>query len=305
VNVFIGRPNAGKSNILESLGLLSWAHYARFGGSNLVRRFVRHERPSNLFYDELLDRIIEIKADSLLLDFGFASGRFEGKYREGDEGLAQLFGDYQNLSMSAIGRAPTESVNFYRFETLQTSRFERHESEFLLPPTGENLLAVTLHRKEVKSMARKLLDDFGLKFVLKPQEFRIEIFKEEEDVITSLPYLLLSDTLQRIHFYMAAILANKNSVNVFEEPDSHTFPYYAKYLAEAIGLDSRGNQYFISTHNPYFLEPLLEKTPKEQIAVFFTYSEDYETKTRLLSEKDLEKLIEVDVFLNLDSLLEN
>jgi AAA15 family ATPase/GTPase len=50
INVFIGEPNTGKSNILESLGLLSFAYYGRHGYP--ATRFVRHESPTNLFYDQ-------------------------------------------------------------------------------------------------------------------------------------------------------------------------------------------------------------------------------------------------------------
>ncbi|MHA1431833.1 MAG: hypothetical protein ACTSRV_15795 [Candidatus Freyarchaeota archaeon] len=50
---------------------------------------------------------------------------------------------------------------------------------------------------------------------------------------------------------------------VFEEPEAHAFPYYTKFLAEKIALDT-SNQYFISTHNPYFLLSILEKAPKDE-----------------------------------------
>ena len=56
VNIFIGEPNTGKSNILESLGLVSFAPYARYGNDG--KRFVRFERTGNLFYDEDLDEPI-------------------------------------------------------------------------------------------------------------------------------------------------------------------------------------------------------------------------------------------------------
>ena len=103
---------------------------------------------------------------------------------------------------------------------------------------------------------------------------------------------------------MAAILSNKDWVLVFEEPESHTFPFYTKYLAELIALDQAENQYFISTHNPYFLLPMLQKSPKDDIAIFATYFEDYQTKIKPLSEKQVGELVEMDVFSNLDSFLE-
>jgi len=44
INLFIGEPNTGKSNILETLGILSFSSYGR------IEDFVRFERMSNLFY---------------------------------------------------------------------------------------------------------------------------------------------------------------------------------------------------------------------------------------------------------------
>lgn len=60
INIFIGEPNTGKSNILESLGMFSFGAYARYALSGIMD-FVRLERMSNLFYDENLDEKIEIK----------------------------------------------------------------------------------------------------------------------------------------------------------------------------------------------------------------------------------------------------
>ena len=105
-------------------------------------------------------------------------------------------------------------------------------------------------------------------------------------------------------FYLAAIDSNKDSFLAFEEPESHAFPYYTKYLAEVIALDKNNNQYFISTHNPYFLLPVLEKAPKEDVAIFITYFEDYQTKVKPLSHKQLGEIMEIDVFSNIERFLE-
>ena len=58
VNVLIGEPNTGKSNILEALGLISYVGY--FDSPADLQAFVRCDDVSNLFYDGDLSREIEI-----------------------------------------------------------------------------------------------------------------------------------------------------------------------------------------------------------------------------------------------------
>jgi AAA15 family ATPase/GTPase len=150
-----------------------------------------------------------------------------------------------------------------------------------------------------------VFSEYGLRVVLKPQESKIEVKKEIDDVIISYPYALVSDTLQRVVFHLVAIETNEDSVIIFEEPEAHAFPYYTKFLAERISLD-KTNQYFISTHNPYFLLSVLEKTPKDDIGIFITYLKDYQTNIRPLVEEDMPEILELDasVFFNLDRFLE-
>ena len=73
INLFIGEPNTGKSNILETLGILSFSKY----GS--ITDFVRIESMSDLFYDENLDEKITISADDTVLEITFDKERFIGR----------------------------------------------------------------------------------------------------------------------------------------------------------------------------------------------------------------------------------
>lgn len=58
INLFIGEPNVGKSNILEALGLLSWC-----GLLNVpLKDFVRFQSMQHIFYDCLTD-------EPILIDF--------------------------------------------------------------------------------------------------------------------------------------------------------------------------------------------------------------------------------------------
>ena len=56
VNLFIGEPNTGKSNILEALALLSWC--AR--PDQNLGDYVRYQTIQNLFYDQLVDHEIQM-----------------------------------------------------------------------------------------------------------------------------------------------------------------------------------------------------------------------------------------------------
>jgi len=295
VNIFIGKPNVGKSNILEAIGMLSFGGYGGYLGE-----FVRFENIANLFYDNDLNEKIELSADQVKFTMSFDGSVFVGKY----EGLGEIKLEYSGRQIGGIASIPNlRNFKFYRFKKLDG--FNPGNPEFLLPPNGKNLLTVLLTHKGLKLIVMSIFNSYGLRIALKPQENKIEVVKFLEDVLISYPYSTISDTLQRVVFYLTAIESNKNSILAFEEPEAHAFPYYTKFLAERIASDE-SNQYFISTHNPYFLLSVLEKTPLKDINVFMVYFEDYQTKVKRLSESDLEEImsLELDVFFNIDRFLE-
>jgi len=307
LNLFIGEPNAGKSNILEAIGLLSHGFHSRFEGD--IRNFVRFESMKDLFYDHNLGNKIRIKyhiyeAEAVRgISINFADGRFEAVLGTGNGGQ-NVF----RLSYEGTGERWTlndlKFLKFYRFERKRI--FSDQRSEFLVPPSGENLLAIILVNKELKTLLRELFDRFGLRLVLKPEESKIKVQKQLEDIIIAFPYSLTAETLQRLVFYLTAIHSNKNSTIAFEEPEAHAFPYYTKYLAEIIALDKNENQYFMSTHNPYFLFSILEKAPKDETAVFYTRLENYQTKVKPLTEKNKKEILEkgIDPFFDITQFLD-
>jgi len=297
VNVFIGEPNTGKSNILESIGIFSLP----FGMSN-PKDFVRFENMSDLFCDHDIAEIIEITGDNIHCEVRFDNRQFSiNANKKGGELFTSSY-DYAGVSQG--GRSGGDSpVKFYRFGIINT--FPIKTSDFLRPLRGGNLLSILLTNKSVRKLVADIFNNYGFRIVLKPQEDKIEIQKEIEDVIISHPYSLVSDTLQRLVFHLVAIETNKDSIIIFEEPEAHAFPFYTKFLAERIALD-KTNQYFISTHNPYFLLPLLAKTSKGDIGIYITYLKDYQTKVRPFSEEEMPELFDLDasLFFNLDKFLE-
>ncbi len=300
VNLFIGEPNTGKSNILEALALMSWC--AR--PSQNLGDYVRFQATQNLFYDQLVDREIHL---SLSLSSGkpkaglsvrFVNDRFElrGPPTYGD--FATI--DYQGR-FSGSNHPQTGDIKFFRFKNFPD--YTDATPGGLKPPDGANLFSVVFGSESLRETMKEFFRKYGLKLVFKPQERVFEVQKQTGDLVFGYPYTLASDTLRRIIFYTVAIASNKDSVLVFEEPESNAFPYYTKYLGERIALDQT-NQFFIATHNPYLLSAIIEKARKEDVQVFITYFKDFQTRVKPLTPDQVVELMEADPFFNMDRFIE-
>lgn len=105
-------------------------------------------------------------------------------------------------------------------------------------------------------------------------------------------------------FYFAAIDSNHDSVLILEEPEVHSFPPYTKQLADRI-IASKDNQFFLTTHSPYILQNLVSDLGADDLNVFITYFDHYETKVKRLTETDLSRVADfgIDLFFNLDQFI--
>ncbi len=316
-NIFIGEPNTGKSNILEALGLISFIGMRQYYPEVKLDGFVRHEQLSNLFYDEEVGEGSSIRCDSLKVTFSYIDGEYFGNCyatlpNEQIIGIASVSGSTTTfnkvLNHFRSGEAPrtdfTEpsKVRFYRYTA--AGAFASEFGGFLLAPNGPNLPSLLLQNRNLRITVNQPILSVGLHLGIRPQENKIELVKQADDIIISYPYSLASDTLKRMTFFTVAIETSDNSVVVLEEPEAHSFPGETKLLAEQIAMDENDNQYFIVTHNPYFLMPLFSKAPKDDISINIVYSEDYQTKVRPLEEEELPELFELDIFSNMERYLE-
>ncbi len=300
VNIFIGKPNTGKSNILEVIGFLSHIYFGN------LKDFIRLEKMDDLFYDHelsesILMRVVMERSDFIISTY-YTNGEFHIRLDNEAPLLKYDYGGGIKYKAPKDLRKLFSIFKFYGFRP--KSEFPSKEVDYLIPPDGPNLLSILTVNKLLKKLVSNLLRKYGLRLILKPLEGKIEVAKEYEDILITYPYTLISDTLRRLILYLAAIETNEASVIALEEPEAHAFPYYTKYLAERIALDKR-NQYFISTHNPYFLLSITEKTPANELAVYITYYEDHQTKVRRLNTKDLEKVLnrELDIFFSIEELI--
>ncbi len=331
INLFIGEPNTGKSNILEALGLLSWLTYAKTlpsrqnnpqNISTLIIQpqpfyprlfdFIRFISVQDLFRDGLIDDRMEISIKKEVetgIEMKLQSGFFiiekkvekTGKKSKKEPEIIPL--DYNG---DVTGTPPViedfSSIKFYRF-LKQQFFFPIDFTSYLLPPSGSNLFSLIMGNKKLREIMIHFYKESDLVLVLKPQSRNFEIQSPREDFVFSYPYISVSDTLQRILFHTIAMESNENSTLVFEEPEAYAFPYFTKYLGERIARYN-SNQFFISTHNPYLLQSILEKADKKDINVFVTFIKDFQTKAVLLTGDQVSELLDSDPFFNLANIVD-
>ncbi len=298
VNVFIGEPNKGKTNILEGIALFS---------HNLPTRFqdtFRFSIVSDLFYNFDISKPIDIQTND-------TQGQFFYNKKASNFEFHQLLLGQMKLRFSigingngggSVGGFTDIGIRFYNYNKNLTN-FKGADLGHLSTPDGDNLPLLIYSHKDLRKIVSDFLKEHGYRLNINPVEREILLTKEENDELYNFKYSLVSETIKRIVFLMLAIESNKNSTLLFDEPEAHTFPFYTKYIAERIALDTT-NQYFLTTHNPYLLSSIISKTPTEDLSVGVVYMDNYETKVRVIQPDQYEELTDADVFYNLEHLTE-
>lgn len=332
VNVFIGEPNVGKSNILEALGLLGVGYSTN--SNKILGEFIRYEKISNLFYDDDLLQVVEVITDQVKASLSYEANSLDvAKLIIGETGwvaqmqdmehpnliyehLSQIrpangkvtFGPYFN-AINPNGQAYRNTLDLLSTCLSPIRKYEFKSLPFignkfpyyLIPPNGSNLFSIVNQNKSLRTEIGELLAEYGFRFVADQSESRFDIEKLTEGYyVNKYPYSSIADTFQRLIFYFAAIDSNKDAVLILEEPEVHSFPPYTKDLADRI-VASTENQFFITTHSPYILQNLIEELDDNELNIFITYFENYETKIKCLSGEDLSRVADfnIDLFWNL------
>ena len=297
-NLFIGEPGAGKSNLLEALGLLSFIDARQYDPDIALDGFVRHERTANLFYKGDTANPLSIRGGAAAVELACHAGQYRGLYRHSDGATAALCCDDRTIrEVAPIAAESRPPVRFYRAPAL--TDFRESDCDFLLPPAGRNLLSLLAREGELRYWVNLPFRPYNLSLELAPRQKQLKIKSCDGDG-AAIPYSLAPETLRRMAFYIAAIDSNRRTVLVFEEPEVHLFPGDAAFLAEAIALEDNLNQYFITTHSPYFLMTLLGKAQQEQLSVNLVYGDKGQTKVKTLPQETLPELYEVDIFSNIE-----
>ncbi|MEP6466224.1 MAG: AAA family ATPase [Parafilimonas sp.] len=325
INVFIGEPNTGKSNILEALDLsfLSWMMgmnetITKVNENNIngkiekidLKKYFRIDKAEKLFHLGNLNQPINISHPGFSYDTSleFRNDKESGKnfFQLNTSGNPRTFFDNDLI--------PIEPVQFfgspikpYRYK----SNIQFHDTgnyiNRLMPPFGNNLAKVIFHNPDIQEFAKEFAAEYGFEFNINSATNEVNIqLRLNEGLVYTLPFEALAETFKRILFYLSAVTHNNGYVITLDEPDTHAFPAYVGMLADKI-IGNASCQFFITTHNPYLLDEFIEKTPKNQLAIFVCGFDKLNKSTiaKRLTDEELSELLDygVDIFFNVNKYL--
>ena len=335
INVFIGYPNVGKSNILEALSLFSIDRpHADFSA------FVRMKELTTLFFDGNINDKIEIRLNKrnriitsvsesdngVIFVWQLSHDDYSFDRMSSDDKLYHMLSYIKTqdrnevLSWDSIFKRRPRSPEFYKelesdsLYPIKKYSFEKNivhingKYDSLSTSNGENIFDIIYTHPEIRKEISNLFEIYNLKLLYNSTEKRFSILKNLSDaVIFSIPYELVADTLQRLIFYKTAILSNKDSILLFEEPESHMFPPYISKFTNDIIFDKNDNQYFIATHSPYVLNDFMDNLKSDQLAIYIVTnkSETGETEIHRMKEQDMHEAYQFgyDFFMNIDKFI--
>lgn len=299
INLFIGRPNVGKSNIIEALSMFS-IPYLKENTSKKLSNLIRLENESELFYNGNIEKDASIKTNLGECRLGYHP-------KEGLKIIVDFYGNSYSYrvddKLTVKGGFNSEwfepPIKKYVFKP--DIKYKKSHSKYLIPPFGFNLLGIIENYEDLKQQVQRLFKEYNLEIAFDKGSQTIKVIQSDKDGIFLIPYNSIADTLQRIIFYKASIASNNNSILLFEEPEAHSFPPYMSHLTQEM-IYKKDNQFIIATHSPFILNDLLENS-RSELSVFVVNYENHETKVRRLSEGELYEAFQsgVDFFTNNES----
>jgi hypothetical protein len=301
INLFIGRPNVGKSNIIEALSAFT-IPYLRENASKKLSNLIRVENETELFYNGNWEGGSEISTNLFQCNIEFHPKEALRFFLHGNgETYAAKVGDKLNVTALSTQRDFETHIKKYSYK--HNVVYKKGHSKYLIPPFGSNLLSVVENYSELKEDVISLFSEYNLEVVFDKASQTIKIIQRHGNEIFLIPYNSIADTLQRIIFYKAAVISNDNCVLLFEEPEAHSFPPYMSHLTQQM-IHKKDNQFFIATHSPFILNDLLEHA-REELAVYSVDYRDKQTQVRQLSRSELHDIMQygLDIFTNNESFI--
>lgn len=304
INLIIGKPNVGKSNLLEAMSLFCLP-YLKYARKRSMQQFIRIENDAELFFDGHVDSPISVKTDKVNVEVKMDNmGLLYSQTNPINPAQDSTF-SVSNLMISAKKNIDIPEVNPFKCYFYPPA-FEKEKLplSFLLPPGGSNLMNIVSMLPKLKKELGDIFKDYGLKYVFDTNSQEIKVMKEKKPgEIFLIPFHSIADSLQRMIFYKAAIESNSDSVLVFEEPEAHSYPPFISKVTHDI-IQSVRNQFFITTHNPYVVNDFLELQGNE-LAIYLVDFRNGETFVKRASDTEIQEMYEygADLFFNTETFL--
>ena len=322
INLFIGKPNVGKSNILEALGVFSLPHL-ELNSNKRLSTFVRIENQNEIFFDGNFENQISINSNISncritknpeyvnpntgvvensnynVFEISIDNSEFEAYY---------YFDSKPGLNLGGLSRPWKKEISkpvivkYYNY--LKGIKTKSQSLNYLIPPHGTNLMQMVENNRLLKRDIIHLFKEYNLELVFDRSSQELKITKPPRNgEIFLIPYNSIADTLQRIIFYKTAIASNQNSVLIFEEPEAHAFPAYISHITHEI-INSKSNQFILSTHSPYVLNDFLENA-RDELSIFMVDYKNGETVANKLTKEEIEEIYQygIDLFTNYETYL--
>jgi hypothetical protein len=312
VNLFIGEPNTGKTNVLEALALLSEGVH----GPAEFKEVFRCRSVADLFTDQQVTTPITVATSGChcTLSFDGQAFQFNAKPRRKEQEpriITELnvhqVAQEQHYSLNQAGPQTSwvnlqYGIKYYRFKAGAPTTTQA--IGIFQPPFGVNLTSILYTNKSLRRHVSELFRSRNFNLEIRPVENELRIAKKIEDEVFNFPYESVSETWRRLVFFMAVLETNQNSTLLLDEPEANTFPFYTAYLAERMALDA-SNQFFLTTHNPYILGSIVGKTPVKDLKVYVATMENFCTVLKPVPVEGLSKILDYgpDAFLNLDKVV--
>jgi AAA15 family ATPase/GTPase len=319
INLLVGPPNVGKSNILEALAVtgLNIADlcknindFVRFNGFYDLINQGNENKAIEIFINECKYSIAEVGNTQLNnLEIKYRISKF---YNEENPNSSFYFGINEKKEIKEYGKNPDvkfEDIQYYKFKNEIV--FENTISKTLEKPSGQNLGTTILHYTELQKIIQNYLGKTKEELIISIDDNSVrepkisfalsDILKIERN------YNLLSDTLKRIIFHLAAIYSNSNTTLLFEEPEAHCYEPYMIDFTNAISANENQNQYFIVTHSDYIIQEFLrEAENRKNVNIYLINNIGYGTDAKLLSANEHEEVYKYgkNIFFNFHKLWE-
>jgi AAA15 family ATPase/GTPase len=318
VNVFIGYPNVGKSNILEALALFSVNEQTE------LKDLVRLKETPTIFFNGFMENDVMVSLNDSCGIFGkFSENKFSLSYQIKDQN-----GEFSKIKLNPVlNSSIVKEIYFNEFKNAGNQTGYSENREFIIKkyefqkktksnnrnyssleyPFGENIFSIIQTNEKLNKQASDLLNEYDLELLYDNREQEFTILKRTGSRIFTVPYELIADTLQRLIFYKAAILSNNERILIFEEPEAHMFPPYISKFASDIIFDKNNNQFFISTHSPFVLNDFMEELKEDGLSIYTVSLKDGETIIKKLTDDQVTEVYQygIDLFFNLESFLKN